>query len=76
MRAMSDVAPGTLVQMRTTRRFSHYLAGEVIAVPFAAARDLHAKRLAEPLHLLVPTAAAAAPDDTPQRQAPATVVRK
>ena len=47
---MSGVVPGTLVQMRTLRRFHHYNAGEVIAVPLEAARDLDAKRLAQPLH--------------------------
>jgi len=57
---MSEVVRGTMVQMRTLRRFHHYNAGEVIAVPYAAAKDLEAKRLAQPLHLLVPTPVAAA----------------
>jgi hypothetical protein len=69
---MSGVVPGTLVQMRTLRRFHHYNRGEIIAVPFEAARDLEAKRLAQPLHLLVPTPPAAT---EPVRQ-PAGVVRK
>ena len=43
---MSGVVPGTLVHMRTLRRFAHYMAGELIAVPFDAAKDLEAKRLA------------------------------
>jgi hypothetical protein len=80
---MSDVIPGTLVHMRTVRRFAHYMAGELIAVPFDAARDLHARRLAEPLQLFVPAgpAVATATEDgseapaTPQRQ-PGGVVRK
>jgi hypothetical protein len=75
---MSDVIPGTLVQMRTTRRFAHYMAGEMIAVPFDAARDLHARRLAEPLSLFVPAGPAAAGEDPPTvplRQ-PGGVVRK
>jgi hypothetical protein len=79
---MSDVTPGTLVQMRTTRRFSHYMAGELIAVPMDAAQELAAKRLAQPLQLLVPTPVAAAetdatlpPSSGPLRQ-PGGVVRK
>lgn len=78
---MSDLAPGTLVQMRTLRRFSHYFAGELIAVPIEAARDLDAKRLAQPLSLLVPTPAAVSgagddpPTPVPTRQ-PAGIVRK
>jgi hypothetical protein len=77
---MSGVVPGTLVHMRTLRRFSHYNAGELIAVPFDAARDLDAKRLAQPLQLFVPGAAADADGDLPapmmpQRQ-PGGVVRK
>jgi hypothetical protein len=55
---MSDLMPGTLVQMRTLRRFSHYMAGELIAVPYDAARDLDARRLAQPLNFLVPPARA------------------
>ena len=73
---MSGVVPGTLVEMRTLRRFSHYNAGELIAVPYDAARDLDAKRLAQPLQLHVPRAADA--DDAapvPVRQ-PAGIVRK
>lgn len=52
---MSGIVPGTLVQMRTLRRFSHYNRGEVIAVPIEVGRDLEAKRLAQPLHLMVPS---------------------
>jgi hypothetical protein len=73
---MSGFVPGTLVQMRTLRRFSHYLAGEVIAVPFDAARELDAKRLAAPMQLFVPTPVEkddAAP--TPVRQ-PGGIVKK
>jgi hypothetical protein len=61
--------------MRVTRRFSHYQQGEMIAVPFDAARDLDARRLAQPVQLFVPTP----PGDTPepeQRRQPAGVVRK
>jgi hypothetical protein len=79
---MSDVIPGTMVQMRTSRRFSHYMAGELIAVPFDAAQELAAKRLAQPLQLLVPTPVPAAgsddqssPSSGPLRQ-PSGVVRK
>jgi hypothetical protein len=80
---MSDLMPGTLVQMRTLRRFAHYMAGEMIAVPYEAARDLDARRLAQPIHFLVPPARAveAAPEGAegvpqmPMRQ-PGGVVRK
>jgi hypothetical protein len=58
--------------MRTLRRFAHYTAGELIAVPFDAARDLDAKRLAQPLQLFVPGAEG---DAQPVRQ-PTGVVRK
>jgi len=70
-----------MVQMEITRRFSHYNIGDMIAVDFYAGRELEAKRLARPLHLLVPprAAAAAGPDDPstsgPVRQ-PGAVVRK
>ena len=72
---MSDVVPGTLVHMRTLRRFAHYSAGELIAVPFDAARDLDAKRLAQPLQLFVPTPPGATEEPTPVRQ-PTGMVRK
>jgi hypothetical protein len=52
---LSGIPPGTLVQMRTLRRFAHYNRGETIAVPIEVGRDLEAKRLAQPLHLMVPT---------------------
>ena len=48
------VAPGTMVHMRTLRRFAHYNVGEMIAVPFDTARDMEARRLAQPLQLFVP----------------------
>jgi hypothetical protein len=70
---MSDLAPGTLVQMRTLRRFSHYMAGEVIAVPMDAARDLDAKRLAQPLSIMVP---AGRVDDHPAAALGDGIVRK
>lgn len=76
---MSDVVPGTQVQMRVVRRYSHYNVGDLIAVDFWAAKELDAKRLAQPLRLLVPAAAAETggppPDPVPQRQ-PGSVVRK
>jgi len=72
---MSDLVPGTMVRMRTARRFSHYMAGELIAVPFDAAQELAAKRLATPLDLLVPTPAGAADEAVPMR-APGGIVRK
>ena len=70
--------PGTLVQMRTMRRFAHYLAGEIIAVPMDAAQDLAAKRLAQPLAIMVPAkveASAESKADATVRR-PAEVVRK
>jgi hypothetical protein len=79
---MSDVVAGTHVRMRVVKRFSHYNAGDLIAVEFYAARELAAKRLAQPLDLLVPTPVAAAetdatlpPSSGPLRQ-PGSVVRK
>jgi hypothetical protein len=78
---MSDVVDGTHVRMRIVRRFSHYNVGDLIAVEFYAARELAAKRLAQPLDLLVPTPVAAAepgehpPASGPLRQ-PGGVVRK
>jgi hypothetical protein len=77
---MSDVVPGTTVRMRVLHRFSHYNVGELIGVEFYAARELAAKRLAEPLDLLVPTpvAAAGTADSPPagQLRQPAAIVRK
>jgi hypothetical protein len=71
-----SMEPGTLVQMRTMRRFAHYTAGEIIAVPMDAAQDLAAKRLAQPLAIMVPAKATeASPESVPVRQ-PAQVVRK
>ncbi len=72
---MSDFVPGTLFQMRIDRRFSHYTVGEMIAVPYEAARDLEARRLATPLHALVPLPRPGADDAAPARQ-PTGVVRK
>jgi hypothetical protein len=74
---MSGVVAGTMVQMRTLRRFSHYMVGELIAVPFAAARDLEAKRLAQPLQLFVPVPVGTTEDPAPARQAqPTGIVKK
>jgi hypothetical protein len=64
-----------MVRMRTARRFSHYMAGELIAVPFDAAQELAAKRLATPLDLLIPTPVAV-PDDAAPLRAPGGIVRK
>jgi hypothetical protein len=70
--------PGTLVQMRTMRRFAHYLAGEIIAVPMDAAQDLAAKRLAQPLAIMVPATGEASAESRPSEpiRQPAQVVRK
>jgi hypothetical protein len=73
---MRSVTPGTLVQMRTLRRFHHYNAGELIAVPFDAAQDLAAKRLAQPLQLLVPTQVAADATGGGGQRQPGGTVRK
>jgi hypothetical protein len=73
---MSDVVPGTLVHMRTLRRFAHYSAGELIAVPFDAARDLDARRLAQPLQLFVPVAPGAAEEPAAPVRQPTGIVRK
>jgi hypothetical protein len=69
-----EIVPGTMVQMRTLRRFHHYNAGEIIAVPMEAAQDLARKRLAQPLQLLVPTPVAAATADAVRQ--PGSQVRK
>ena len=77
---MSDLVPGTMVRMRTTRRFGHYNVGELIAVSLGQGRELHAKQLAEPVDMLVPTQPASpAPPDAATGGAtrtPAQVVRK
>jgi hypothetical protein len=73
---MSDVVPGTLVHMRTLRRFSHYTVGELIAVPMDAAQELAAKRLALPLQLFVPTPVTPEGGDPGAVRQPAGVVRK
>jgi hypothetical protein len=80
---MSDVVvQGTNVRMRVIKRYSHYNVGDLIAVEFFAARELAAKRLAQPLDLLVPVPVVAAgqdgslpPSSGPLRQ-PTGVVRK
>jgi hypothetical protein len=59
-----ELIPGSLVQMRTMRRFSHYNAGEIIAVPMPAAQELARKHLAQPIQMLVPTQVAAGVDTT------------
>lgn len=75
----SDIVPGTQVRMRVVRRYSHYNVGDVIAVPLLQGHELHAKRLAQPLDVLVPVIAAGSgvppPDPTPQRS-PGQMVRK
>jgi hypothetical protein len=73
---MSDIMPGTLVQMRTLRRFSHYNAGEVIAVSLEAGRELEAKRLALPLAIMVPSRPGDTPADVGPTRQPGSVVRK
>ena len=74
---MSDMAPGTLVQMRIARRFAHYTIGDVIAVPMEQAQDLAMRRLAQPLAIMVPVTSPESPpaDATPTRSPP-SLVRK
>lgn len=77
---MTDIVPGTMARMRVTRRYSHYNVGDVIAVPLAQGHDLAAKRLAQPIDILVPTPVAAGgsgdpPAPVPQRM-PGQTVRK
>jgi hypothetical protein len=71
---MANLPPGTMVHLRTVRRFQNYMAGEMVAFPIEIARELEAKRLAVPVQLFVPRSddAAAA---VPVRQ-PGGVVRK
>jgi hypothetical protein len=71
-----ELIPGTMVQMRTLRRFHHYNAGEIIAVPMDAAQDLARKRLAQPLQLLVPTQVAADATGGGGQRQPGGTVRK
>ena len=75
---MSDMVPGTLVKMRTLRRFAHYTVGEHIAVPMDAAQDLAARRLAQPLAIMVPTPVEASAESKPTEpiRQPSQVVRK
>jgi hypothetical protein len=73
---MSDMVPGTLIDMRVVRRFAHYNAGERIAVPMDQAQDLAARRLAQPLQLLVPSVVASAESKPDATRQPAQMVRK
>lgn len=78
---MSDMVPGTEIELEIIRRFHHYNVGDKISVAPAPARELVAKRLARTTGIQkVPPVAAASTDGTPppavpQRQ-PGTVVRK
>lgn len=78
---MVEIPAGTHVRMRVTRRYASYNVGDVIAVPFFQGKELEAKRLAQPIDLLVPTARTPPPAGqdsataAPARQA-AQVVRK
>lgn len=78
---MTEIPVGTMARMRITRRFSHYNVGDLIVVPMGQGLELEAKRLAQPLDLLVPSMrtptleGAEAPTAVPARQ-PAQMVRK
>lgn len=67
-----------MVAMRVTRRFGPYNVGEMISVPFWDGRDLEAKRLAQPVHLLVPARdeGAPAPEAAPARAVSGQFVKK
>ena len=53
------------------------MVGERIAVPFGAAKELEAKRLALPLQLLVPVKSDdATAGETPPLRAPGGIVKK
>lgn len=74
---MSGIVPGTLVQMRVIRHYSHYNRGDVIAVPLEAGLELERKRLAEPILILVPPQVTAAASAEPAlRQPSGGIVRK
>ena len=73
---MSDMVPGTLVDMRIIRRFSYYNVGERIAVPMEQAHDLANQRLAQPMQLLVPTSVEVESKPAEPVRQPAQVVRK
>ena len=74
---MSDMVPGMLVQMRTIRRFAHYTAGDIIAVPMDTAQNLAANRFAQPLAIMVPVPVEAPPESKPDAiRQPAQMVRK
>jgi hypothetical protein len=73
---MSDMVPGTLVQMRIARRFAHYTIGDVIAVPMDQAQDLAMRRLAQPLAIMVPATVEASPESPPATRSPPQIVRK
>ena len=69
---MSDLAtdPNTLVKMRVTRRYSHYTAGDVIAVPMLTAQDLAMRRFATPLAIMTPMKPDASEESKPGRSDP------
>jgi hypothetical protein len=73
---MSDMVPGTLVQMRIQRRFAHYTIGDVIAVTMDQAQDLAARRLAQPLAIMVPVPVEPSPESPPATRSPPSLVRK
>ena len=71
----------SMIQMRFVKRHQIYNAGDVVAVPLTAARQLHAMRVAVGLAELVPTMPptqpeGASPPPSGNLRQPGTVVRK
>lgn len=79
---MADIVPGTMVVMSITRRFGPYNVGDITSWTMEQGRELEGKRLARPLHLLVPSPHETPPPEGQEAAAaaslrqPAQVVRK
>jgi len=76
---MSGASSEPLIACRMLRRHAHWNAGEAVSFPLGEARRLHAMRILQPLHVLVPVTGTSEPlgeaTGGPAR-VPASVVRK
>ena len=73
---MSDVVPGTLVHMRTLRRFAHYSRASLSPFRSMPRATSTRRRLAQPLQLFVPVAPGAAEEPAAPVRQPTGIVRK